>query len=53
MAKLVTNGKLSIEKFNASYSAWKNHISHGNCYKLGKQMDEIISRYLKNIERNE
>jgi len=47
MAKLVVTGKLSAEKFNASYGAWKNHISHGNCYKLGKTMDEKINKILK------
>lgn len=47
MAKLVVSGKLSIDKFNASYNAWKNHISHGNCYKLGKAMDERINKVLK------
>lgn len=46
MAKLVADGKLPIEKFNASYNAWKNHISHGNCYKLGKAMDEKIEQLL-------
>ena len=39
MAKLVAEGKLSPEKFYASYNAWKNHISHGNCYSLSKVMD--------------
>lgn len=47
MAKLVASGKLSVEKFNASYKAWKNHISHGNCYKLSKTMDEKINLILK------
>lgn len=47
MAKLVAAGKLPIEKFNASYNAWKNHISHGNCYKLGKSMDFKINQILK------
>ena len=47
MAKLVAIGKLPIEKFNASYNAWKNHISHGNCYRLGTSMDEMISKILK------
>lgn len=47
MAKLVVSGKLSMEKFNASYNAWKNHISHGNCYRLGKAMDEITNKILK------
>ncbi len=46
MAKLVSAGKLSEEKFYASYNAWKNHISHGNCYKLGKTMDEMIKNIL-------
>lgn len=50
MAKLVKEGKLPIEKFNASYSAWKNHISHGNCYKLAKSMDLMINEELKGEE---
>lgn len=47
MAKLVASGKLSREKFDASYSAWKNHISHGNCYNLGKAMDRKVNEILK------
>lgn len=47
MAKLVAAGELPREKFDASYGAWKNHISHGNCYGLGKAMDEKISEILK------
>lgn len=47
MAKLVVLGKLSIEKFYASYNAWKNHISHGNCYNLSKAMDKKIFEILK------
>lgn len=47
MAKLVVSGKLSEEKFKSSYNAWKNHISHGNCYKLGKITDEKITHILK------
>ena len=34
MAKLVASKKLLIKKFNDSFNAWKNHISHGNCKKL-------------------
>ncbi len=48
MAKLVSEGKLSPEKFQSSYGAWKNHISHGNCYKLGKSMDKEIEKILQN-----
>lgn len=47
MAKLVSQGKLSQEKFYASYGSWKNHISHGNCYNLAKSMDKKISQILK------
>jgi len=47
MAKLVAAGKLPMEKFQASYGAWKNHISHGNCYRLGKSMDEKIGTILQ------
>ena len=43
MAKLVAAGELPMAKFQASYDAWKNHISHGNCYKLRVAMDEKIN----------
>ena len=46
MAQLVADGKLPPEKFEASYGAWKNHISHGNCYHLGQTMDERIRQIL-------
>ena len=46
MAKKVVNGDLSVEKFHDSYSAWKNHISHGNCYNLSKAMDNKIQNIL-------
>lgn len=48
MARLVAAGELPMEKFLASYGAWKNHISHGNCYKLGRAMDEKINEILQN-----
>ena len=44
MARLVREGKLSLNKFQDSYGAWKNHISHGNCYKLTQDMDRMINR---------
>ena len=47
MAKLVVKGQIPIEKFNASYNAWKNHISHGNCYKLSVATDKKIKQILK------
>jgi hypothetical protein len=42
MVGLVKRGKLSKEKFYESYNAWKNYISHGNCVKLGYEMDRYI-----------
>lgn len=47
MAKLVAAGKLPLDKFCASYGAWKNHISHGNCYRLGQIMDKRINAIFK------
>ena len=49
MARLVASGNLSLEKFNASYNAWKNHISHGNCYKLARLFDEKIKQVLNEV----
>ena len=42
MVGAVKSGKLSKEKFYESYNAWKNHISHGNCVKLGYVMDKYV-----------
>lgn len=47
MAKLVAVGKLPVEKFRASYGAWKNHISHGNCKAVGNGMDQKIEQILQ------
>lgn len=47
MAKLAASGRLPMETFDASYRAWKNHISHGNCYQLGKTMDQKIDEILE------
>ena len=49
MAKLVVSGKLSRERFDASYGAWKNHISHGNCFGLSKTVDAKINAILKGV----
>lgn len=50
MVKLVGKGKLTEEKFYESYNAWKNHISHGNCYKLSCEMDRYIEELFKEIK---
>ena len=42
MARLVAEGKLPLDKCYASYNAWKNHISHGNCHSLGRAVDKKI-----------
>lgn len=47
MAKLVVQGKLSQDKFYSSYQAWKNHISHGNCYNLSKKFDLKIKSIIQ------
>lgn len=46
MVGLVKQGKLTKDKFYESYNAWKNHISHGNCVKLGYEMDKYIEELL-------
>ena len=51
MAKLVANGRLPIDKFNASYNAWKNHISHGNCYKMTVSFDKKIKQILEKVAK--
>lgn len=46
MAKLVAGGRLPPDKFQASYGAWKNHISHGNCYHLSKETDRMVRKVI-------
>ena len=41
-AKLVAAGKMTREKFDEKYASWKNHASHGNCYKLICDMDKFV-----------
>lgn len=47
MARMVADGRLSEEVFQASYGAWKNHISHGNCFRLGQATDRKINEIIK------
>lgn len=47
MAKLLSEGEITEEKFYSSYNAWKNHISHGNCYRLKISMDKKINEILR------
>ena len=46
MAKLLVSGMLEREKFEESYKAFKNHISHGNCVKFGYQLDQMVNEIL-------
>lgn len=41
-AALVKAGEMTREKFNESYLSWKNHASHGNCFKLICEMDKYV-----------
>ena len=47
MAKLVAAGELPADKLRKSYGAWKNHISHGNCHSLEKEMDRKLNEILQ------
>lgn len=41
-AALVNSGRMKRREFNERYEAWKNHASHGNCYKLICSMDRYV-----------
>lgn len=47
MARKAANGCLSESAFRSSYGAWKNHISHGSCRNLGRNMDDKIKRIME------
>ena len=38
---------LQKEKFDESYLAFKNHISHGNCVKFGYELDQMVNGILE------
>ena len=39
---LVQAGEMTREKFDESYLSWKNHASHGNCFKLICEIDKFV-----------
>lgn len=41
-AKQVQSGEMSRKRFDEKYNAWKNHASHGSCYKLTCSMDKFV-----------
>ena len=45
--KQVKSGKMTREKFNQKYGAWKNHALHGNCIKLCHSMDLYVEELFK------
>ena len=45
--KLVQSGQMTRDNFDERFIAWKNHISHGNCYRLSHEMDYFVDRLLK------
>lgn len=50
MAKLVAEGKLPMETLDTSYTAHRAHRSHGNCYRLGKAMDQKLAAILNSAQ---
>lgn len=49
MTKFVKAGKLTREKFEQSYCAWKNHAGHGDCDGLITEMDRKIENILNEM----
>lgn len=49
MAIKVKEGKMTKEHFYSSYNSWKDHISKGNCIKLGCEMDLYIEKLMENV----
>lgn len=52
MAKLAAGDKIPKQEFDDSYTAWKNHISHGSCNQLAASMDQKIDEVM-NCPKNE
>ena len=46
-AKLVQEGRMTLENFYERYNAWKNHASHGHCYNLIYSMDSFVENLMQ------
>lgn len=49
MAIKVKERKMTKEHFYNSYNSWKDHISKGNCIKLGREMDLYIEKLMESV----
>ena len=50
------NGEMEFERIRQSYQSWRGHASHGNCYYLVRDMDELFNELFKDEiekERND
>lgn len=48
--KLLKSGRISEKEFYEKYKAMKNHLSHGNCYKLTCDLDKFVNGKIQEIE---
>ena len=51
-AKLVFDDRMERKRFNEIYQSWRNHASHGNCFKLIYEMDLFVDE-LMNEQKTE
>ena len=52
-AKLVAEGKMTRQQFDEKYQSWRNHASHGNCYRLTQAMDCFVEELFINGSKNQ
>lgn len=45
-AKLITDGRMERKRFDEIYQSWRNHASHGNCFKLIYEMDLFVDELM-------
>lgn len=50
-AKLVKDGRLKREKFDEMFRSWKNHASHGNCFKLIEEMELYVDELFGEVKK--
>lgn len=46
-AQLVLSGKMTVGKYHEKYQSWRNHASHGNCWRLIHSMDKYEADLIK------
>lgn len=53
MARLVADGRTTLQEMEISFTTWKAHAKRGNCRKIIADMETLYNQLTKEIRKNE